>query len=383
MDESPIPAYRRDVDSGFAVATISGQKHVLGRWLSDESFARFRLLVSPLSSAEGGVSIAELCSRYRDHARTYYRRRDGTQTGEAKSVALSLRELEAIFGSSPAVAFSLGSLLVVREEMIRRDLSRGVINQRIGRIRRMFKWAIRGLCLPADVYESLLILEDLPAHRSEARECDPVEPVPREAVEATLPHVSPVVRAMIIVLLASGMRPGEIVVMRALDLDRREAPWLYIPMTHKLAHRGKSREVFLGSTARAAIEPFLVDRPPGTFLFSAAESRAWWNLARRTRRRSLMVAPGCEPAPRDPQRRAPRDRFDTNTLDHAIAYGVQRAGVPSWSANQLRHTAAMGIRARFGLEAVAVALGHADVETSQVYADSDRALARKVAEELG
>lgn len=52
-------------------------------------------------------------------------------------------------------------------------------------------------------------------------------------------------------------------------------------------------------------------------------------------------------------------------------------------AQALRHAAATEIRRRFGLEAAQVSLGHAKADITQVYAERDIELARKVAMAVG
>jgi integrase len=57
--------------------------------------------------------------------------------------------------------------------------------------------------------------------------------------------------------------------------------------------------------------------------------------------------------------------------------------VAPWTPLQLRHTAATALRARYGLEAARVVLGHARAETTQIYAERDQARAREIMTELG
>jgi integrase len=54
-----------------------------------------------------------------------------------------------------------------------------------------------------------------------------------------------------------------------------------------------------------------------------------------------------------------------------------------WNPLQLRHTAATGIRAKYGVEAAKVILGHSKVETSQIYAERDLGRARDIMAEIG
>jgi len=141
--------------------------------------------------------------------------------------------------------------------MIEADLSRGVINQRIGRIIRMYKWAVAEEIVPETIHRALKTVTGLERGRSEARETEPVRPVPDAIVDATLPHVLPPVRAMIELQRLTGARPGEVRIMRACDLDTSGPIWLYRPHTHKTKHKGKDRIIALGPKAQAVLMPFL------------------------------------------------------------------------------------------------------------------------------
>ena len=50
---------------------------------------------------------------------------------------------------------------------------------------------------------------------------------------------------------------------------------------------------------------------------------------------------------------------------------AERAGVPHWHPNQLRHTFATEVRRTHGLEAAQAALGHSKADVTQVYAERD------------
>jgi len=54
-----------------------------------------------------------------------------------------------------------------------------------------------------------------------------------------------------------------------------------------------------------------------------------------------------------------------------------------WSPNQLRHSRATIIREKYGIEAAQVVLGHAEVETTQIYAERDFAAAARIMSEIG
>ncbi len=91
--------------------------------------------------------------------------------------------------------------------MIDKGWSRSTINQSIGRIRRCFKWAVKNELVRRDMYHGLMAVSGLRKGRSEAREPDPVMPVDDATVQATLPHLSPVVADMIRFQRITGCRP--------------------------------------------------------------------------------------------------------------------------------------------------------------------------------
>src|SRR5262249_32834886 len=161
-----------------------------------------------------------------EHAQTYYRHPDGTPTSELADYKLSLRPLRQLFGHTPARDFDAPALEAVREQMIGAGLCRGVINQRIRRLQRMFRWAASKKLVPVALYQEICTLEPLQRGRSRARETEPVEPVADAVVQATLPFLLPPVAAMVQLQSHSGMRPGEVVILRGIDLDTTGKVWL-------------------------------------------------------------------------------------------------------------------------------------------------------------
>src|SRR5262249_33532386 len=105
---------------------------------------------------------------------------------------------------------------VWEEKTIKDGLSRELVNQRVGRIKRMFRWAISKELIPAKAKcRDLDTVKGLQAGRSEAHETKPIEPVAEAVVRDTLPHLLAPVQALVELQLATGMRPGEACRMRA------------------------------------------------------------------------------------------------------------------------------------------------------------------------
>src|SRR5262249_29345888 len=150
---------------------------------------------------------------YMTFARGYYRKA-GKATPEVRNIKESLRPLRELYGGEPAAEFGPRALKAVRAQMVTDGLARSVVNRRVGRIVRAFKWAGSEERIPTSVYQSLKAVDGLRRGRSDARETEPVTPVPEAFVDAVRPHVSAQVWAMIELQRLTAMRPNEIVGMR-------------------------------------------------------------------------------------------------------------------------------------------------------------------------
>jgi hypothetical protein len=131
------------------------------------------------------------------HAEQHYRHPDGTPTGELSNSRDSLRTFRHLYGTTLARDFGPLALKAVRQTMIDAGLARTTINQRVGRIVRLFKWAVENELVPPAVCQALKAVRGLQKGRSDARETGPVKPVPEADVDAIRPFVARQVWAMI------------------------------------------------------------------------------------------------------------------------------------------------------------------------------------------
>jgi integrase len=342
---------------------------------------------------EKGVTISGLCKQYLRFADTYYFKTDSGSTVEPGHIECALRPVRRLYGRSAAGDFGPRRLKMVREEMIKSGWCRTHVNQQVGRVKRMFRWATENELVAPSTYHALQAVSGLKAGRTVARETPPVKPVADDLIAATLASMPPHLAAMVQLQLLTGMRPGELVIMRHADIDQTAQPWCYRPARHKTAHHGHERTIFLGPRSQAILKPFLRPEAPEGFLFSPANAEA----ERRRRLHQLRRTPlSCGNRPgsnrkRRP-RRKPRDRYDTNSYSGAIAYACRRAfPIPSeldadaaagwrkahhWHPHQLRHNAATLLRRECGLDAAQAVLGHRTLEVTQVYAERHEQAAR-------
>ena len=414
MKKNPerIPKYRRQnrpdsADAAFV--ELNGLRHYLGPYDSAESREAYHRLLAEWTASRGQlptgrseIAISELIIRFYRHAQAHYRRPDGSPTSEIANFKLALRPLRKLYGRSRVSDFGPRSLKAVRQEMIDRGWSRRYINHHIGRIKRMFKWAVAEELVDPSVCHGLQAVEGLALGRTDAPEGPGVKPVPGAYVEAIRPHVSRQVWALIELQRLTAARPGELVIMRPIDIDMMGRVWTYNPQTHKNSYRSQQRTIYMGPRAQEVVGPFLSGRPVEAFMFSPAEAEVERRAAIHASRETPLSC-GNRPGTNCKRRpsKQPGDCYTTDSYRRAIIYGCDRAFPPPddirddpavvkqwrkehrWHPHQLRHSAATMIRKEFGLEAAQLLLGHVHADVTQVYAEVNHTKALEVAEKIG
>ena len=290
-----IPSYCLHRPSGKAVVRLNGRDHYLGPHDTEESrLAYDRVIAEWLASGRRAehthevtvkptLSVNEVLLAFVEFAERYYR--DGDQVSkEVVNFKLALRPVKQLYGHTSADQFGPLALKALRQHMIDvQDLCRKEVNKRIGRIKRVFKWAASEELISASIFDGLRTVEGLRVGRTTARENTPIKPVDDLTVEATLKFVSPQIKAMIQLQRMTGMRPGEVTIMRLCDLDRADEIWVYRPTRHKTTHLGVRKEVPLGPKSQELLRSFL-NRAPDAYLFSPREAEDWRNGQRAIRR---------------------------------------------------------------------------------------------------
>jgi integrase len=402
---SRTPSYRHHKPSGQAVVTLGGRDIYLGRYSSPESRVEYdRLLAEwlcngrrlPAPGVESDLTVNELVLAYLRHADSYYVK-NGKPTVEPGNLRLAARPLRQLYGPVPAREFGPMALKTVRGAMVEADLCRAEVNRRVGRIVRIFKWAVSEELVPPSVHQALQTVPGLRRGRTDVRESKPVKPVPDAFVDAIKPHVSRRIWAMVELQRLTGMRPGEVCTLRTIDVDTSGRVWVYTPESHKTEHHGRERKIYLGPAAQTILRPWLRVEL-GAYLFSPAEAMAeHWVEQRRDRK--TRVQPSQQNRRRRRPSRKPRDRYDPNTYRQAIQSGIWKVNkeaerlaevggpeavlIPNWHPNQLRHSAATRLRKAFGLDVARAVLGHSSPVVTEVYAELDGAKAAEAMERVG
>lgn len=294
-----IPSYCRHKASGQAVVRIDGKDEYLGPYGTPASYEEYHRLLaerfpkgptsaeSPFGSSGactivGDLVVVELVAAYWMHAKAYYVK-NGKPTSEQDSIRSALRPLNELYGHELCRHVGPLALEAVRNRMIEQGITRKRINQHIGRIRRMFRWAVAKELLPVAIYQSLTTLEGLRRGRSAAKESTPVRPVVTQHVEAVLPLLTPPIRAMVRLQSKIGCRPEEVTIVRPCDVDRTVDPWIYTPGSHKTEHHDLERKLPIGVEAQKILKPWL-DRASDAYCFSPREGREAFDAERRRNR---------------------------------------------------------------------------------------------------
>jgi integrase len=390
------PSYRRHRQSGQAVVTLSDpsgrrKDYLLGPFGSAESKREYARLIAEWTAAgwciphagpaPADLTVNELLVRFWSHVTAYYRHADGSPTSEVDNYRLSLRPLKQLYGHTAAKDFGPLALKAVRGSMIDAALSRKLINQRVGRIRRAFKWAVGEQLVPATAFHALQAVDGLGAGRSAAVEAPPVSPVADTHVAAVLSSVNRHVAGMIRFQRLTGCRPQDVCNLRRCDIDTSGPVWFYRPPKHKTAHTGRERVVTIGPKAQAVLTEFPTEHP-AAYVFSPARMTAErLKILRATRTTAIQPSQVCRAKCRP--RKKPGEKYTTRSYHQAVRKACERAGIDGWHPNQLRHTRGTEVRKAYGLEAAQVVLGHTQAKVTEVYAESDATLAARVALETG
>lgn len=413
MSRKSVPSYRLHKASGQARTIINGCHIYLGKHNSPESRQRYARLLAEMSqpgrdhmstedASQSLLIVSEVLVKYLEYAESYYS--DGGNPGkEFRAMVDAVAPVNEFYGNLTANDFGPLKLKTIRQHMIEVDLCRTEINKRIGRIQRVFKWAVSEELVAPTVYEGLRSVTGLRYGRTEARESKPVKPIDERFVLMTLPYVSPQIAAMVHLQLITGMRPGEVTMMKPELIDQGGEVWIYEPDKHKNRWRGHRRCVPLGPKSQEILKTFM-DRPDTGFLFSPVEAEAWRNEQRAIRRNRTTPVYPCELRTREKRCQKARSRkskrpkgecYCSDSYRRAVEYGVKKSNrerrkdnseaelIPKWTPYQLRHTYATQMRKNHGVEAAQLGLGHARTNVVDVYAEKNLSLLVKLTKENG
>ena len=322
------------------------------RWDSGEN-----VFDHPLPTAETQtLSLGELFERFLlDHRGVYKKGPTGccAQWLKYKRVASYL----SAYKDMAVEDFDVIQLRAFQKELDQNgDFTLETINGYISCVKCVYKWGrLEGL-VSREAANDIRSLPPLKLGKCHSRPNKKRKAVPLEVVEKTLPHLPPIPRTIIELLIHTGARPAEICSMRVEEIDRSEQTWLYSPTHHKTEHKGKPRVIALGPRARKLLTDWLKKHPYRKgYVFRPAQFR----------------------------HRTTAPYYSSNALHTAIRRATRKAGVMAWYPYQTRHAVAELITKKYGVIKAQKVLGHANLNTTEVYLDQNIEESVGVIEEIG
>ncbi len=221
------PGYRYHV-SGQAVVTFCGKNFYLGEYDSPQSRAKYFALLAeyhkngctspPLKEthqADQPITVRCVTAEFREHIKQKYAN-NPQETNRFQNLCTTL---EDEYGELPAQEFGPRRLAEMRDLFVASGNCRNYANRQTRNVVQIFRFAVSRELIGPDRIVALESLEPLRHGQTTAPESEPVESVDIELVKLTAPHLSPTLKAMLMVQVATGMRSGELVIMRRAILN--------------------------------------------------------------------------------------------------------------------------------------------------------------------
>ncbi len=388
MTSQSIPKYRKQKErngNDRAIVVLDGVRVHLGSYDSDESREVYRRVVAEWLAGgrhtvgqAGEFTITELVAEFWIHAQKHYRLPSGQDSHELENYRYILKHVTELYGSTACEKFGPRSLKTIRTRFINLGWCRSNINKCVTRIKHVFKWGVENEIVNASTYHALQCVGGLSRGRTDARENPPRLPVPSDDIESVRKLVSRQVRSLIDLQLYSGARPGELVSLRAVDMDTSKPVWVYRPTSHKTAHYGHDRAIYFGPRSQEILHEFIADRPVDAYLFDPREAVAERHAQAETHRRANQ-----KPNHLKSDRKI-GDCYTTESYRRAIQRACVAAKIPSWSPHRLRHNAATNLRAEVGIDVTQTMLGHRlGSKITELYAEKNVEQAIEAARKVG
>jgi integrase len=334
--------------SGQSVVRILGKDYYCGKHGEPATVRKYELLIAEFISNKHSFgknkrknTIGSICLSYIEFSESHYKSKS-----EINNIKLVITCLVSLYEFKNADDFGPTEFKTLRSQFSKegKSRSRQFVNKCMRLIVRMLSWATGEEMIDSKVIAAVREVASLKKGKTSAPESKKVHAVTREDIDLALPEMFKIIADMVKLQLLLGCRPGELCAMTGAMVDKSKPIWEIDFEHHKNEHRDQTRVVYVGPKAQAILQRYLDQRGEGV-LFRSRSSKG----------------------------------YCTGSYGRAIRRACERAKVTPWSPNQLRHKAANEIRDSHDLEHVAAVLGHADVETSKIYAKIRRDQAIAVA----
>ena len=320
------------------------------------------------------------CPNGRDRTSLYYGARQ------------AIRALED-FWEYPAADFGCPELTAVQEKLVRtpvvsrpkdpakkpktRARFRSTVNDTVGRIRQLFKWAARRRLISREAWAvtepDLKLVAPLQRGKTTAPDGPVERTVDAALVDATLPALPEIVADLLNFQRLTGCRPGEARGLCLGEIDRQAIPmyqgrWIWRVPEWKLSWRERHipRVIAIGPKAQAILKKWigLLEEDATRTIFSP-------RFSVRNPTRWCKPVNGDQPSTkrsRSKKIRKTNETYSKCAINTCIRRACDKLGQPRWTTNQLRHNRLTQIRNYQSLEESQAVAGHSRVSQTQHYA---------------
>lgn len=285
----------------------------------------------------------------------------------------ALERLWNSLGSDPPSSLSVVKVQRLIEDMANgtylhggkvKRYSRTYVNKTLKIIKRFVSWGHLHGHISAESWSRLQVYEGIRRNETKARELPKRLGVPLAIVRASLPQMPKMVGTMVRIQYLCGMRPQDICSIRPVDIDQTGEVWIYCPAEHKNTHRGLG----LMKAIPKAAQELLRENWPATSVDYFFSPKASILSVRKVTDRDVLARLG--------------DKYHPSSYYKSVRKAAEKAEVPLWGPNQLRHSIATYLKAKFDQETAQYYLGHTAISTTDIYARRAEEKLKEVANQI-
>ena len=366
---------------GYSIDPRNKKRIYHGQWGLRETKSKYQVWLAEYLSATtqpesqssedtttpaGEPMLADLVTAFMQWADGYYRNpKTNLPTSQHHVLRSAIRELKPWVESGMLCKdFKTKDLLAVRAAIVNRDimpqsqftpkkkLSISSVNILICKIRLCFKKGVEFGLVPVEVFQALLCVQNLNWRTAPTlRNPEPIKPAETVSLAKIQSYLKPVYQVLMKVHRTTGMRVKELVEMRWSEITpEKNDPTLYCyqPATHKNSHRGQERKIYIHEDLIAAMK--------------SIRKKVW---------EKDLVWCSCGKG----INAGYHGQMTTAAYYLAIKGAIRRYNrdnkiqIARFTPLQIRHLVATEIRETDGIEAAAATLGHARLNTTEIYAE--------------
>ena len=320
----------------------------------------------PATKTSNNLTVLELVVKFLEWGETHYVK-NGKPTGTNKDFVKSSKVLVKLYGDLSVKKFAQKEMIHVQDYLVDQGLSRRTVNDYIRRQKRIFNWGVSRGIIDHTIADRLKYVEALRKGKTKAPDHPRRKTVPDHLVEATMPHLPPVVRDMLQIHCATGMRPSNIFSMTWSQIDTSDDVWIYTP-SHKTEHHDIELFVPLNAKCRSILARYM-DTPKDAIIFNQRRTIRE-RVSERKAKRKTKITPSQEKRAKYQQVRREylaNEEYTRYSYRKAVVDACERAGIEKWTPYRLRHNFATQVASEYGKEAAQLLLGHTSSKTTEIY----------------